>query len=44
MCGYILCIRIIDFMLKGKSLYNCINLSYPKKYEKSDKTILKVFQ
>ena len=44
MCGYILCIGIIDFMLKGKSLLDYINLSYPKKYEKSDKTILKVFK
>ena len=42
------CIRFIDFMLKGKSLFMKIkiykNLFSPNKYEKkNDKTILKYF-
>ena len=43
MCGYI-CIGFIDFMLKGKSLLDYTNLSYPNEYEKNDKTMLKYFQ
>ena len=33
MCGYF-CIRLIDFMLKGKSLLDYTNLFSPHKYEK----------
>ena len=43
MCGYI-CIGFIDFMLKGKSLLDYTNLSYPNEYEKNHKTMLKYFQ
>ena len=40
MCGYF-CIRVIDFMLKGKSLLEYTNLFSPNDYEKNDKIILK---
>ena len=43
MCGYF-CIRVVDFMLKGKSLLDYTNLFSPSNYEKNDKTILKHFQ
>ena len=43
MCGYF-CIAFIDFMLKGKSLLEYINLFSPNKYKKNDKIILKYFQ
>ena len=43
MCGYF-CIGFIDFMLKGKSLLEYINLFSPNEYERNDKTILKYFQ
>ena len=43
MCGYF-CIRFIDFMLKGKSLFDYTNLFSPNHYEKNDKIILKYFQ
>ena len=39
-CGYF-CIRVIDFMLKGKSLLEYTNLFSPNDYEKNDKIILK---
>ena len=42
MCGYF-CIGFIDFMLKGKSLLEYINLVSPNDYEKNDKIILKYF-
>ena len=42
MCGY-LCIRFIDFMLKGKSLLDYTNLFSPNKYEMNHKIILKYF-
>ena len=35
-CEYF-CIRVIDFMLKGKSFLDYINLYSPDKYEKKDK-------
>ena len=35
MCGYF-CIGFIDFMLKGKSLLNYINLFSADNYEKND--------
>ena len=31
MCGYF-CIEFINFMLKGKSLLDCTNLSSPNEY------------
>ena len=31
-------------MLKGQSLLDYTNIFYPKKYEKNDKIILKLFQ
>ena len=40
MCGYF-CTGFIDFMLKGKSLLEYINLFSPNDYEKNDKIILK---
>ena len=43
MCGYF-CIGYIDFMLKGKSLLDYINLFSPNEYEKNDETILKYLQ
>ena len=43
MCRYF-CIRLIDFMLKGKSLLQYTNLMSPNKYEKNDKIILKYSQ
>ena len=42
-CGYI-CIRFIDFMLKGKSLLAYTNFFSPNDYGKNDKIILKYFQ
>ena len=42
MCGYF-CITFIDFMLKGKSLFDYTNLFSPNDYEKNDKMILKYF-
>ena len=42
-CEYF-CIGLIDFMLKGKSLFEYINLFSPNDYEKNDKIILKYFQ
>ena len=38
------CIRFIDFMLKGKSFLDYINLFTPNEYEKNDRIILKHFQ
>ena len=43
MCRYF-CIGFIDFMLKGKSLLDYINLFPPDDYEKDDKITLKYFQ
>ena len=43
MCGYF-CIEFINFMLKGKSLLDCTNLSSPNEYEKNDEIMLKYFQ
>ena len=43
MCRYF-CIGFIAFMLKGQSLLDYTNIFYPKKYEKNDKIILKLFQ
>ena len=43
MCGYI-CIRFINFVLKGKSLLDYTKLFSTKDYEKNDKIILKCFQ
>ena len=42
MCGYI-CLRFIDFILKGKSLLDYTNSFSPDEYEKNDKIILKYF-
>ena len=43
MCGYF-CIGLIDFMQKGKILFDYTNLFSPNDYEKNDKIILKYFQ
>ena len=43
MCGYI-CVRFIDFMLKGKILSDYTNLISPNDYKKNDKIILKHLQ
>ena len=42
-CGYF-CIVFIDFMLKGRSLLDYINLFSAKEYEKNNKTLVKYFQ
>ena len=39
-----LCIRFIDFMLKGKSLLEYTNLFSSTEYKKNDRIILKYFQ
>ena len=38
------CIGFINFMLKGKSLFDCKSLFSPNDYERNDKLILKYFQ
>ena len=43
MCEYF-CIGFIDFILKGKSLFDYTDLFSLNKYEKNDKIILKYFQ
>ena len=43
MCGYF-CIRVIDFVLKGKSLLEYKNSFSPNEYKKNDKIILKYFR
>ena len=43
MCEYFF-IGYIDFMLKGESLLDYINLFSPNDYQKNDKIILKYFQ
>ena len=43
MCGYF-CIGFIDFMVKGRSLLDYINLFSPNDYQKNDKIIRKYFQ
>ena len=43
MCGCI-CIRFLEFMLKGKSLLDYTNLFSPNNYKESEKIILKYFQ
>ena len=42
MCQYF-CIGFIDFMLKGKTLLEYINLFFPNEYEKNDRIISKYF-
>ena len=42
MCGYF-CIAFIDFMFKGKSLTDYINLFSPNDFKKNNDTILKYF-
>ena len=42
MCGYF-CIRIIDFMLKGRTLADFINLFLPNSFNKNDDIILNYF-
>ena len=43
MCGYF-CIGFTDFMLKGKSLLDYIDLFSPNIYEKNEKIILQNLQ
>ena len=43
MCKYV-CIGFIGFMLKGKSLQDCANLSSLNDYEKNDQRVLTHFQ
>ena len=38
------CIVIIDFIVKGKSFWDCSNSFSPNKCEKNDKIILKYYQ
>ena len=40
MCGYV-CVGLIDFIFKGKSLLDYTNIFSPNKYKKNDKIILK---
>ena len=37
-------IGFINFMLKGKNLFECANLFSPNEYKYNDKIILKYFQ
>ena len=43
MCGYF-CIVFVDFVLKGKNLFDYKKLFSPNDYEKKDKIILNYFQ
>ena len=43
MSGYI-CYGFIDFMLKGKILWDYTNLVSPNEYKKNEKILLKYFQ
>ena len=43
MCGYF-CIGFTDFMLKGKSLLDYIDLFSPNIYQKNEKIILQYLQ
>ena len=43
MCWYF-CTGFIDFMLKGKSLFEYANSFSPNDYGKNDKIMLKTFQ
>ena len=43
MCRYFR-IGFVEYMLKGKSLLDCLNSFSPNDYEKNDKIILKYFQ
>ena len=43
MCKYF-CIEFIDFILKGKSLFEYTNLFSPNEYEKNGKMIRKYYQ
>ena len=43
MSGYF-CIGFIDFMLRGKTLFEYTNLYSSNDYKKNDKIILKYFQ
>ena len=43
MFGYS-CIGFIDFMLKGKSLLDYINVFSPNDHQKNDKILIKYFQ
>ena len=42
MCGCF-CIGFVNFMLKGKSMFDYTNLFSPNDYDKNDKVILKDF-
>ena len=42
MCGYF-CIGFINFMLKGKTLTNFMNLFSPNDFKKNDDIILSLF-
>ena len=42
MCGYF-CIKLIDFMLKGKTFLDYTNLFCLNEYEKNDKRIIKKY-
>ena len=42
MCGFV-CIELIDFMLKGKSLLEYTNLFSPNDYEKMIKNYIALF-
>ena len=39
-----MCIRFVDFMIKGKSLLDYTNFFSSKEYEKNDKIILEYFR
>ena len=41
MCGCF-CIGFINFMLKGRSMFDYTNLFSPNDYDKNDKVILKL--
>ena len=43
MCGYV-SIWLMQFMLKGKCLFDYVNLFPPNEYEKNNEIILKYIQ
>ena len=43
MCGYF-CIEFINYMLKGKTLLDYINLFLPNDFKKNDQVIKRIFK
>ena len=43
MCGYF-CIEFINYMLKGKTLFDYTNLFFPNDFKKNDRVIKRIFK